>query len=68
MKKLLQIGGALNCGAPGKIAEQIGLLAKINGWDVYMAHGLRYSNPSQLKLFHWLLLWKKKYMRHIVYC
>ena len=49
MKKLLQIGASLNCGAPGKIAEQIGLLAMSRGWDVYMAHGVRHSNPSQLK-------------------
>lgn len=49
MKKLLQIGSSLNCGAPGKIAEQIGLLAMAKGWDVYMAHGVRHSNPSQLK-------------------
>ena len=49
MKKLLQIGSSLNCGAPGKIAEQIGLLAMSRGWDVYMAHGARHSNPSLLK-------------------
>ena len=49
MKKLLQIGSSLNCGAPGKIAEQIGLLAMAKGWDVYIAHGVRHSNPSQLK-------------------
>lgn len=49
MPKLLQIGSSLNCGAPGKIAEQIGLLAMTRGWDVYMAHGVRHSNPSQLK-------------------
>lgn len=49
MKKLLQIGSSLNCGALGKIAEQIGLLAMAKGWDVYMAHGVRHSNPSQLK-------------------
>ena len=48
MRKLLQIGSSLNCGAPGKIAEQIGLLAMAKGWDVYMAHGVRHSNPSQL--------------------
>ena len=48
-KILLQIGSSLNCGAPGKIAEQIGLLAMSRGWDVYMAHGVRHSNPSQLK-------------------
>ena len=49
MRKLLQIGSSLNSGAPGKIAEQIGLLAMAKGWDVYMAHGVRHSNPSQLK-------------------
>lgn len=49
MKTLLQIGSSLNCGAPGKISEQIGLLAMKQGWNVYMAHGLRHSNPSQLK-------------------
>ena len=48
-KKLLQIGSSLNCGAPGKIAEQIGLLAMSRGWNVYMAHGVRHSNLSQLK-------------------
>lgn len=60
MKKLLQIGGALNCGAPGKIAEQIGLLAKTKGWDVYMAHGHRYSNPSQLKTIPLVTPWEEK--------
>lgn len=60
MKKLLQIGAALNCGAPGKIAEQIGLLAKANGWDVYMAHGLRYSNQSQLNTIPLVSPWEEK--------
>lgn len=48
MPKLLKIGAALNCGAPGRIAEQIGLLAKSKGWDVYHAHGVRHANPTQL--------------------
>ncbi len=48
MKTLLEIGAALNCGAPGRIAEQIGLLAMKEGWEVYHAHGLRHANPSQL--------------------
>ena len=60
MKKLLQIGASLNCGAPGKIAEQIGLLAKTKGWDVYMAHGLRHSNPSQLKTIPLVTPWEEK--------
>lgn len=48
MPKLLQITAAYNCGAPGKIVEQIGLLAKNKGWEVYAVHGVRHSNPSQL--------------------
>lgn len=60
MKRLLQIGAALNCGAPGKIAEQIGLLAMSKGWDVYMAHGLRHSNPSQLKTIPLVTPWQEK--------
>lgn len=48
MPILLQITAAFNCGAPGKIVEQIGLLAKRNGWDVYVVHGVRHSIPSQL--------------------
>lgn len=47
-KKLLFIGSSLNQGSPGKITENIGILAKQRGWEVYQAHGLKYSNPSQL--------------------
>ena len=50
-KTLLIIGSALNCGSPGHICESIGMLAQENNWDVYMAHGLRYANPSKLKTF-----------------
>ena len=50
-KTLLIIGSALNCGSPGHICESIGLMAHVNDWDVYMAHGLRYANPSKLKTF-----------------
>ena len=48
MPKLFQINSALNCGSTGRIAEQIGLLAQRNGYEVYIAHGSRYKNPSQL--------------------
>lgn len=37
-----------NWGSTGRIAEQIGVLAQKNGWDVYMAFGGSH-NPSQLK-------------------
>lgn len=51
-KTLLIIGSALNCGSPGHICESIGLLAQENNWDVYMAHGLRYANTSELKTYN----------------
>lgn len=50
MKKVLvQVSSSLNCGAPGRIVEQIGLLAQKSGWNCYVVHGLKYSNPSKLK-------------------
>ena len=48
MLSLLQIGTSCNNGAPGTIAEQIGLLAQKNGWMCYTAHGSRYRKTSQL--------------------
>ena len=50
MPKLLQINVVANSGSTGKIAEQIGLLAKNKGWDCYMAYG-RWSYNSTLKLY-----------------
>lgn len=49
MPKLLQINSTLNWGSTGHIAEQIGLLAQLKGWDCYIAHGSRYQNSSNLK-------------------
>ena len=49
MQKLLLINSALNTGSTGRIAEQTGILAKQQGWDVYIAHGARYTNSSSLK-------------------
>ena len=49
MPTLLQINVTANWGSTGKIAESIGLAAKRQGWESYMAYG-RYSNPSQSKL------------------
>ena len=48
MPKLLFFTAAYNCGAPGRIVEEIGLLAKNRGWEVYAVHGVRHCNPSQL--------------------
>ena len=49
MPKLLIINVTCNQGSTGKIAEQVGLLMKEEGWDVYYAHGARRVNPSKLK-------------------
>ncbi|MBR3615775.1 MAG: glycosyltransferase [Bacteroidaceae bacterium] len=49
MPKLLQINAALNRGSTGRIAEQIGMLAKEQGWNVYIAHGARYKGKSALQ-------------------
>ena len=46
MLKLLQINVTSNWGSTGKIAEQIGKLAILNGWESYIAYG-RYNNPSE---------------------
>lgn len=49
MPTLLQINSALNRGSTGRIAEQIGILAKEQGWNVYIAHGARYMGKSALQ-------------------
>lgn len=48
MPKLLIINITCNQGSTGKISEQVGLLMKKRGWDVYLAHGARRINPSSL--------------------
>ena len=64
MKKVLvEINVSLNWGSTGRIAEQIGICAENQGWDVYMVHGARYKNASHFKsiqvstkieeYFHW---------------
>jgi glycosyltransferase involved in cell wall biosynthesis len=46
MPKLFQINTTLNVSATGRIAEQIGILAKLKGWEVWIAHGPRYVYNS----------------------
>lgn len=50
MPKLFQINVVANSGSTGKIAEQIGILARNNGWDCYVAYG-RWAYNSSLKLY-----------------
>lgn len=49
MPTLLQINTTLNYGSPGRIAENIGLMVKNDGWRSVIAHGPRMKNPSQLE-------------------
>lgn len=49
MPTLLIINVTCNQGSTGKIAEQVGVMMKKRGWDVYYAHGARRVNTSQLK-------------------
>ena len=51
MPKIFCISGAINFGAPGRIVEQIGLLAQKRGYEVLVAHSSRNENPSQLPHF-----------------
>lgn len=50
-KKIFYISGAINFGAPGRIVEQIGLLAQKHGYEVLVAHSSRNENPTQLPHF-----------------
>lgn len=51
MKRLLQINITANWGSHGKIAENIGKLAMMQGWESVIAYG-RWANPSQSQLYH----------------
>lgn len=59
IKKLLIISGAINYGAPGKIVEQTGLLAKENGYDVLVAHSSRNEGLSKLPHFPVTSKWEE---------
>ena len=50
-KKIFYISCAINFGAPGRIVEQIGLLAQKHGYEVLVAHSSRNENPTQLPHF-----------------
>lgn len=45
MPTLLQIDTCLNTGSTGRITESIGAIALSKGWDCFIVHGARYSNP-----------------------
>lgn len=60
--KIFYISGAINYGAPGRIVEQIGLLAEQNGYECFVAHSTRNENPS--KLSHYAMTTKKDEILH----
>jgi putative colanic acid biosynthesis glycosyltransferase len=49
MPVLLQICVEGNTGSTGRIAEALGKLVILNGWDSYIAHG-RFPRPSESKI------------------
>lgn len=51
MLKIFYISGAINYGAPGRIVEQIGLLAQTRGYKVLVAHSSRNEGVSRLPHF-----------------
>ena len=49
MKKLLIINVTANWGSTGRIAEEIGQTALLNGYETYLAYG-RYATKSKCNL------------------
>ena len=62
MPKIFHISGALNYGAPGRICEQIALLAEQNGYECFVAHSTRNEIPSRLR--HYAMTTKAQEMLH----
>lgn len=63
-KRVFYISGAINYGAPGRIVEQIGLLAQRNGYEVLVAHSKRNENTTQLP--HFAITTKFQEVKHAV--
>lgn len=59
MPTLLQLNTTCNQGSTGKIAENVGLIMKEKGWEVYYAHGARYINKSQLNTYKIQCIWNE---------
>lgn len=62
MPKIFHVSGALNFGAPGRICEQIALIAEKNGYECFVVHSTRNENPSQLS--HYAMTTKKDEVLH----
>lgn len=64
MPKIFHISGSINFGAPGRICEQVGLLAEKNGYKCFVAHSTRNENPSKLK--HYAITTKNQEVIHAI--
>ena len=62
MPKVFHISGAINYGSPGRIVEQICLLAGLHGYECLVAHSSRNENPSQGQ--HFAMTTKAQEMAH----
>lgn len=60
MPVLFQINVSANWGSHGKIAEGIGQMAIVNGWDSYIAYG-RIANISKSQLIHIGSIWDERW-------
>ncbi len=60
MPTLLQINSAVNFSSTGKIVEQLGVAARKDGWQTYVAHGARYVKQSELKDLHIESPWEER--------
>lgn len=51
-KILLQVNSVINIGSTGRIAEEIGVIALVNGWESYIAYGrnVTFSKSSLIKI------------------
>lgn len=59
MPKIFQISGSINFGSPGRIVEQLGLIAQQHGFEVMVAHSTRNENPSQLPHYAMTTKWQE---------
>lgn len=59
MPRVFHVSGAINYGAPGRIVEQIGLLAEKNGYECFVAHSTRNENPSRLRHYAMTTRWQE---------
>lgn len=60
MGSVFEINVACNWGSTGRIAEEIGVSAKQQGWSVYFAHGARYITDSSLTTLQVSSPWEEK--------